>query len=147
MMTDDGQPILPQWLDEMTVRFEPTGCLLWGGPTRGGYARKWLDGRSQQVHRWWWEQVNGPIPYGMEMRHSCDVSHCVELTHLLVGTHAENMADMVERRRARNANASKTHCPRNHEYTEENTYTNPVTGHRQCRACSRISDAKRRAQR
>lgn len=35
-------------------------------------------------------------------------------------------------------NAVKTHCPKGHEYTEENTYRNPQ-GRRWCRACSRLN--------
>lgn len=33
-------------------------------------------------------------------------------------------------------NRAKTHCPRNHPYTPENTYT-PPTGGRYCRICGR----------
>lgn len=35
-----------------------------------------------------------------------------------------------------NANTSKTHCLRGHEFTPENTHIN-TRGERQCRACSR----------
>jgi hypothetical protein len=33
-------------------------------------------------------------------------------------------------------NAAKTHCPKNHPYTEENTYRSP-SGRRICRTCQR----------
>lgn len=36
-----------------------------------------------------------------------------------------------------------TVCRRGHEMTEENTYRNPNSGERKCRACSRILDARR----
>lgn len=29
----------------------------------------------------------------------------------------------------------RTHCPKGHEYTATNTYRNPLTGQRQCKAC------------
>jgi hypothetical protein len=32
-------------------------------------------------------------------------------------------------------NGDKTHCPAEHEYAPENTYRDPDTGHRRCRAC------------
>lgn len=34
-------------------------------------------------------------------------------------------------------NRLKTHCPKGHEYTPENTYLNPGTGGRHCRTCTR----------
>jgi hypothetical protein len=40
-------------------------------------------------------------------------------------------------------NAMKTHCLRGHEFTEENTFV--FRGHRQCRACKRLSKKNRRA--
>jgi hypothetical protein len=40
-------------------------------------------------------------------------------------------------------NAMKTHCLRGHAFTEENTFV--FKGHRQCRACKRLSKKTRRA--
>lgn len=37
---------------------------------------------------------------------------------------------------------SRTHCPRGHEYDEENTYFRPKTGHRVCRRCARERQRK-----
>lgn len=36
-----------------------------------------------------------------------------------------------------------THCQRGHPYDEENTYVNPATGHRACRACKRLGARRR----
>lgn len=49
------------------------------------------------------------------------------------GTVTDNNRDTVTH--GRNRNAAKTHCPKNHPYTEENTYVNPNTGYRRCRTC------------
>lgn len=38
----------------------------------------------------------------------------------------------------------QTVCRRGHEMTEANTYTNPRTGERKCRGCSRINDRNRK---
>jgi DNA invertase Pin-like site-specific DNA recombinase len=46
------------------------------------------------IHRWVWEQINGPIPKGMVIMHTCDNPPCFLYDHLRLGTQAENMADM-----------------------------------------------------
>jgi hypothetical protein len=55
------------------------------------------------------------------------------LENLYWGTPAENSRDAVDN--GLNWKSNITHCPRGHEYTEDNTYINPTTGHRLCRAC------------
>lgn len=41
-----------------------------------------------------------PIPPGLGVLHSCDNPPCCNVRHLRLGTHAENAADMVARRRS-----------------------------------------------
>ena len=36
---------------------------------------------------------HGPIPEGLVIMHICDNPKCVEITHLRIGTHADNVAD------------------------------------------------------
>jgi hypothetical protein len=38
-----------------------------------GYPRLKIAGRYESVHRWWWEQLHGPVPAGMTLHHTCDV--------------------------------------------------------------------------
>lgn len=85
----------------------PTGCRLWdrGHATNNGYGRVNLrrpEGgfRGVLMHRLVWEQANGPIPAGLCVMHSCDTPLCVELAHLSLGTHADNMADMARKGRS-----------------------------------------------
>jgi hypothetical protein len=44
---------------------------------------------------------HGEIPDGMFLLHQCDNKICVNPEHLKPGTHAENMAEMKERGRAK----------------------------------------------
>jgi hypothetical protein len=39
---------------------------------------------------------------------------------------------------------AKTHCPRGHAYTEENTYIHPSSGSKMCRICKRASNKRHR---
>jgi hypothetical protein len=81
-----------------------TGCLLWTGCALPlGYGLINVDGHGttpHRAHRVAWELSNGPIPPGMEVLHECDTPACVNVDHLRVGTHAENMREMAVRRRA-----------------------------------------------
>lgn len=75
-------------------------CLI--GPQSGSrYGLLRGDGRKVLAHRAVYAVINGPIPDGLVVRHACDRPLCVEPTHLLIGTHADNERDKHERNRAR----------------------------------------------
>jgi len=50
--------------------------------------------------------------------------------------------EIARRAAAHVPGALRTHCPRGHEYTPENTVTNSVSGTRMCRECRRIQKRK-----
>lgn len=126
-------------IDRVLARVTPDGdCLVWTGATIKGYGEVNYHGNVLYTHRVVWEHHNGPIPEGVEIRHSCDNPPCCNIEHLLLGTHADNVHDMFERGRDRNQNTDKTHCVKGHEFTEENTYRPPKNPERRlCRTCQR----------
>lgn len=117
-------------------------CIEWDGPIhKSGYAytRKERSAKSPltPVHRLVWEEERGPIPEGMDVCHRCDNPPCINIDHLFLGTHAENMKDMVLKGRLTSANLAKTSCKRGHAFTGDNTYTTKQ-GWRECRTCLRM---------
>lgn len=77
-------------------------CHIWTGRLgTNGYGLLVVPGtsRTTYVHRYIWEQANGPVPVGLELLHSCDRPPCGRLAHLRLGTHAENVADMLAKGR------------------------------------------------
>lgn len=57
--------------------------------------------RSPQIyaHRLSWMFENGQFPEGLEIIHKCDTPACINPDHLTIGTHGENMRDMVYKKR------------------------------------------------
>lgn len=81
----------------------PAGeCWVWTGPVdKDGYGQATgLDGKTDQSNRVSWEIARSPVPEGQVVRHKCDHRCCVRPDHLELGSHAENMQDMVDRGRA-----------------------------------------------
>lgn len=130
--------IAPGQLDEkFWARVNKTEtCWLWTGYVVGsGYGGFWLTGSGQRrAHILAFEDAGGDR-MGLVLDHLCRVRLCVNPDHLEPVTQAENMR--------RQGPAQRTHCPRSHEYTPENTYREP-RGYRHCRTCMREAMKERR---
>jgi hypothetical protein len=94
-----------------------TGCHVWtGGRASKGYGQLRIG-----VHRLAWELANGPIPEGMQVLHRCDNPRCCNPDHLMLGTQAENMADMRRKGRGRNGYTAEPKAPRRRATTRRRT--------------------------
>lgn len=107
----------------------------------------YTDGKrsERQVHRMVLAAFVGPCPEGMEVRHLNGIPGDNRLLNLAYGTSAENKRDML--RHGTHHLASKTHCPRGHEYSPDNTYVTPTPSggtRRTCKQCSSESYRRRR---
>lgn len=64
-----------------------------------GYGSVRVCGSTTTAHRASWEIHYGPIPEGLMVLHGCDNKKCVRPDHLSLGTHQQNVAEAMERRR------------------------------------------------
>lgn len=80
---------------------DPSGCRLWAGTVWGPlkYGRAQWERRSLMAHRLAWMAKHGPIPPGMCICHHCDVPRCINVDHLFMGTHTDNMRDRAAKGR------------------------------------------------
>ena len=89
--------------------------------------------KGTRAHRFSYEMFVGPIPEGKVLNHICRNRGCVNPEHLEIMTIGENLHAPGSIALAA-LNAAKTHCPKNHEYSEVNTRITSKGG-RACRTC------------
>jgi hypothetical protein len=72
-----------------------------------GYGRLLVTGRRTKLaHRISWLIHNKELPEGMSVLHKCDVPFCVNPSHLFLGTHQDNVDDMVRKGRSTRGEAN-----------------------------------------
>ena len=127
-------PVIDRFIPKIQVDWN-TSCWEWTASRNNkGYGVLGTSGtKIVLAHRFSYEHYIGPIPKGLELDHLCRNIRCVNPHHLEPVTHRTNL---LRGKGIAAVNASRTHCPKGHEYTPQNTYT--YDGFRECRSCALV---------
>lgn len=98
------------------------GCLEWQGPVDAtGYGHVGYEGKVWRTHRLAWRLSSGrDIPDRLFVLHNCDNRRCCNPEHLRLGTHLDNMRDVVERGRRKAINAGELNGRAKHTQSQAN---------------------------
>lgn len=72
----------------------PHECWLWTRNPSRRYGAFKVRGRQIAAHCYAYTLTHGPIPPGRYVCHTCDTPRCCNPAHLVLGTSADNSADM-----------------------------------------------------
>jgi hypothetical protein len=128
------------WFKSKAIVSE-SGCWMFQGFVHpiNGYGQISFRGKPMRAHRAMYLAVNGSIPDGMHVCHTCDVRRCINPDHLWLGTNKQNLNDA--KAKGRLPKMQQTHCKRGHEFTPENTVLRKPSAARasarRCRECLR----------
>lgn len=135
----------PQNLDVMSLVKETDDCITWPyGRDANKYGQVVENGRKLKVHRLVAFKVGKLESLDSELKvlHKCDNPPCFNPRHLFIGTQYDNIMDMHKKKRGWREKI--THCPRGHEYNEQNTIK--YNKSRYCRTCNNARRKPRKSQ-
>jgi HNH endonuclease len=111
------------------------GCWVWTGKiSKNGYGAVTVNYKSVGAHRFFYEELVGPIPEGLVLDHLCRNRACVNPAHL------EQVTCRVNNLRGTGfaaVNAKKVVCLRGHPLDGGDVYITKK-GQRYCRVCNRL---------
>lgn len=68
-----------------------SACWVWQGRlNKDGYGRVQVKGKTIRAHRYFFEELIGPIPEGLQLDHLCRVRACVNPDHVEPVTNSAN---------------------------------------------------------
>lgn len=124
---------LPKQIEDRIIPEPMSGCWLWLGGLRdkkNGYGAVSWEGKIYRTHKLVFHLLRYVVPSTLTIDHLCRNRLCCNPDHLEPVTQKINVhrGEGVAAR-----NMKKTHCPKGHEFDNENTYT--WKNQRFCRAC------------
>jgi len=88
--------------EEKYVPVTESGCWIWIASDDYRYGLFYTgesSSKMEKAHRVSYKLYKGKIPNGLHVLHRCDNTFCVNPDHLFLGTHKDNMRDMVKKGR------------------------------------------------
>lgn len=138
-MTKEG---VLEKLKSRTIIQEVTECWLWQGALHPrGYGKIRIESKDFCVHRlsaWIYHDLD-LSNRNEQANHFCSNQMCWNPQHIYVGNQKENIGDAINLGKHNSCHETqKTHCPKGHEYTPENTYIQGTS--RSCKICRATSN-------
>lgn len=116
-------------------------CVQTTFSNRAGYPTISINGKCVKLSRYLF-QLFIEKPIKELVLHKCNNKLCINIFHLYEGNDSANQLDVV--RDGIHHESLKTHCPKGHEYSKQNTAIT-LTGKRRCKKCHALDEVRRRA--
>ncbi len=100
--TPRGKPTIVDTFDQQYAA-DSNGCFVWlrarsgkEAAKGGGYGCFRIGKKMVLAHAYAWTRVHGEIPAGLQVRHQCHNTLCVNVAHMLLGTNDQNVQDRID---------------------------------------------------